>query len=76
MVRAVLTNVPNFCAVSNAAKILLKHTPLSNERNSKFSLLLICREQQRTFSDQIVSGSIRDRSLEFPNFAADFVNKG
>jgi hypothetical protein len=71
-----LVTLRNFRAVSNVTKISLKGTPISKQRNYKLSLLLICGPQLKTMDDQIVPRPLRDRSQEFPNFAADFVNKG
>jgi hypothetical protein len=66
----------NFAAISSATKVSLKGTPLSKERNFKLSLLLVCGPRLTSINGQMITGTIRQRSEQFPPFAAQFINKG
>lgn len=69
-------NLTNFNSLSNANKISLKKTPVSQLKNYKLSIILVCGTKISTIDEQVIPKVLKTRSESYPEYAKELINRG
>jgi hypothetical protein len=74
--RTLIDTLINFKCIAGVTKVSLKNTPISQVRNYKLSLMLVCGPKLCSISGTVVSPEMRQRIGDWPDYAAKMANQG